>query len=185
MLRHYITDRKALGGTEALVRNIAAIAAAVDHIQIREKDLSGKELYHVVRRAIEARGQHRTRIIVNTRTDIALAAGADGLHLPGGSIAPFLLRQIVPPGFLIGVSCHSIEDVQRAEREGADYVVFGPVFATPGKGAPVGLDALEQAVKAVRIPVFALGGVDERNTPDCIQRGAAGVAAIRMFQQPS
>lgn len=183
MQRYYITDRKQLGGIDDLLRNIATIAPHVDFIQIREKDLTARDLYTLVRRAIEVRASTRPSIVVNTRADVAIAAGADGVHLPSNSIAPFLLRQIAPAGFLIGVSCHSIDEVQRAEREGADYVVFGPVFTTPGKGEPVGLDALEQAVKAVHMPVFALGGIDQQNAVECEARGVAGIAGIRIFQK--
>jgi thiamine-phosphate pyrophosphorylase len=183
MLRYYITDRKQLGGTDDLIRNIQRVAPAVDYIQIREKDLSARELYDLTKRSISARGTHPVRILVNARADVAIAASADGVHLPSASIAPFLLKQIAPAGFLIAVSCHSLDEVQRAEREGADFAVYGPVFATPGKGAPVGLDALAAAAKSVRIPVFALGGVDENNEDQCIAAGAAGIAGIRMFQR--
>jgi len=117
--------------------------------------------------------------------DVALAAGAAGLHLPAGSIPPRVWRPIAPPGFLIGVSCHTVDEVRAAENNGADYVVFGPVFAPVSKAsdlAPRGLDGLAQAARAVRIPVLALGGVTRENTPRCMETGAAGVAGISMFQ---
>jgi thiamine-phosphate pyrophosphorylase len=180
MKRYYITDRKQLGGTEQLLRNITAQTSAVDLIQIREKDLSARELLDLVRQAVALRSS--AKILVNGRVDIAIAAGADGVHLPSASVPPFVFRQIVPTGFVIGVSCHSAEDVQRAEREGADLVVFGPVFPTPQKGPPAGLAALESACRTASLPVFALGGVTYENARECIRRGAAGVAGIRLFQ---
>jgi thiamine-phosphate pyrophosphorylase len=118
---------------------------------------------------------------VNSRVDVALAAGAHGVHLPSDSIAPRTWRKIVPAGFLIGVSTHSVDDLRAAEREGADFTVFGPVFSA--KPRPVGIDALREAVRTVSLPVIALGGVTESNAPDCTDAGAAGIAGISMFQR--
>ena len=174
MLRYYITDRRAAGGIEPLLRCIQT--ASADYIQIREKDLSAKALLDLTRRAVAIT---KTPILVNGRADIALAAGAQGVHLPGGSIAPRELRRMAK---LIAVSCHTLEEVRAADDEGADFVVFGPIFATPGKGSPVGLDALERAAASVQIPVLALGGVTTVNANLCVMRGAAGLAGIRLFQ---
>src|SRR4051794_20411633 len=108
MLRYYITDRKAIGGSDALLRNIArAVAAGVDFIQIREKDLSGRELLDLVRSAVALTHQTETRILVNSRADVAIAADAHGVHLPSHSIAAAEVRAVLPSHFLIGVSCHT------------------------------------------------------------------------------
>jgi thiamine-phosphate pyrophosphorylase len=165
-------------------RNLRALGD-VDWVQIREKDLSGRELMLLVRRVMGLPNPHSARILVNTRVDVALAAGADGVHLPSRSIAASEWRGMVPSGFLIGVSCHSLEEVLRAEAEGADYVLFGPVFAPLSKTsdlAPRGVEELGRVSRAVRIPVMALGGITAENAAACVNAGAAGVAGISMFK---
>lgn len=189
----YVTDRLGLAAAhaseQALLEVIARAAeAGVDWIQIREKDLLGGPLYALVCAAI---GRARpAQVLVNDRLDVAWAAGAAGVHLgsrslPAGAVRD--LRERLGAGFRIGVSCHAVEEVRRAERDGADYVFFGPVFATPAKmvfGPPLGVERLREAVEAVRIPVLAIGGIDEENAARCYQAGAAGIAAIRFFQRP-
>lgn len=182
MIRYFITDRKQLGGIDALLQCIARnIAQGVEYIQIREKDLPTRELAALVRSALVIRANRPTKILVNTRADIAIACGADGVHLP--SDTPILNYRI--PGFLTGVSCHTIEDLIEAQTAHASFAVFGPVFSPRSKshtGSTTGLAQLRQAAKAVCIPVFALGGITLENAPSCIEAGAAGIAAITLFQ---
>ncbi len=186
MIRCYITHSQTLG-TESLLDAIGRnLAAGVTWIQIREKDLSARALFELVEAARKLPNPHSSKILVNSRLDVALAAGADGAHLPAGSPAPRTWRAIVPTGFLIGVSGHSVEDVRNAETEGADYAVFGPVFPPRSKIAraePRGLEGLKRATAAVRIPVLALGGVTGENSAACISAGAAGVAGISLYQE--
>lgn len=172
MKRYCITDSP----------DIAARAARdhVEMIQIRAKHLSARALAELVRSALANALQ--SKILVNTRTDVALACGAQGVHLPADSMSPADIRRIAPAGFLIGVSCHKIEELTAAEREGADFAVYGPVFPSVTKAlTPIGLDAFQEAVSKVRFPVYALGGVTRENAGACMEAGAAGIAGISLF----
>jgi thiamine-phosphate pyrophosphorylase len=190
----YVTGREALGAadsTEKLLARIrAAVAAGVDWVQIRERAMHARELLALTKAAIAAAG-NAARIIVNDRLDVALAAGAAGVHLRGESVpATEALRWLGqvhgPADFLVGVSCHSVEEARLAEAAGASYVFFGPVFETPAKkrfGAPQGVERLAEACRSVRIPVIAIGGVSGPEGQQCLSAGASGIAAIRMFQE--
>jgi len=160
-----------------------AARAGAAMIQVRAKGLPARALLDLVTEILRAAGP--ARVLVNSRLDIALAAGAQGLHLPSNSPAPARLRRITPAGFLIGASCHSLDDLRRAEREGADFAVYGPVFPTrshPG-APPLGLARFAADVRTVSLPVYALGGVTPANAETCIAAGAAGIAGISFFEQ--
>ena len=199
MLRYYITDRLAAGGAAALLECVQrALAQGVERIQIREKDLSARELALVTREALRVatsvgRDERLARILVNDRLDVALGEGATGAHLGENSLPVEEAKRLVANcasrlsngNFLIGSSCHSLDAARTAAADGADYIFFGPVFTTPTKatyGAPQGLERLAQVCRSVSIPVFAIGGIALENARACIQAGAAGLAAIRLFQ---
>jgi thiamine-phosphate pyrophosphorylase len=185
VIRCRVTDRRAFRSEDVFLKSIAgSLQDGIEWIQIREKDLESRPLMDLTRRILQLDNPHDSKVLVNTRMDVALAAGAAGLHLPAGSIAPQRWRSTAPPGFLIGVSCHTVKEVVEAETSGADYVVFGPVFAPLSKSSdlpPRGLDGLAQAARSVGIPVLALGGVTCDNAPSCITAGAAGIAGITLF----
>ena len=179
MIRCCITDRS----LERVA--IQLKTGGADWIQVRDKELPARELLDLVRRVTALPNPHAVRILVNSRVDVAIAAGAHGAHLPAGSIAPETWRAIVPAGFLLGVSCHTIEEAIRAEREGADYVLFGPVFSPLSKTSdlpPRGLDELRRVSQVVKTPVLALGGITKDNAQACVDAGAAGVAGITLFR---
>jgi thiamine-phosphate pyrophosphorylase len=186
VLHCYITDRHSLPAGVALIDSIARnLTAGVEWIQIREKNLSARELFELTRQVLSLPNPRGSKILVNTRVDVALATGAAGAHLPGGSPAPSIWRPFTPPGFLIGVSCHTLDELRAAQDRGADYAVFSPVFPPRSKAAglePRGIEGLAQAVRAVSIPVLALGGITATNAEDCIAVGAAGIAAISLYQ---
>jgi thiamine-phosphate pyrophosphorylase len=166
--------------TDSLIVAERAAREGVEMFQIRAKELSARELSGLVRSVL--RVAQRSRILVNTRTDVALACGAHGVHLPAESMTPDTVRRITPGGFLIGVSCHTIQELRAAEREGADFAVYGPVFPSITKSlTPIGIEAFRVAARSVRLPVYALGGITARNAEQCIAAGAAGVAGISLF----
>jgi len=209
MLLYYITDRMQFSGDEATRRSamLAKIGecarAGVDYIQLREKDLSGRELELLAREALQqvrAPGS-ATRLLVNSRVDIAIACALDGVHLRSGDQDPaagdvraiFASAGVARP--IIAASCHSEAEVEMAESQAADFVVFGPIFEKSGASAR-GLSELRricskvsaadgktEAIARARLPVLALGGVTLENAAECIRAGAAGVAGIRLFQQ--
>lgn len=199
----YVTDRRSLplalssDAIPMLLRAIESVAAAgADWIQIREKDLCGGETLELARSAIQsirALAPH-TRILVNDRVDVALAAGAGGVHLSENGFSVADARRLCdrfahdsgkPLDFLIGVSCHSLGAALGATRDGADYIYFSPIFQTPSKafyGPPQGVERLRKICQAVQIPVIAIGGITLDNVASCYEAGAAGAAAIRLFQ---
>jgi len=161
-----------------------AVRDGVTMIQIREKRLPGGLLFALVREAVTIAAHSPALILVNDRADIAISADADGVHLPGDSIPPEVIRGIFADRLVVGVSTHSAEDALRAEHDGADYVLFGPVFASPGKSAPRGTVALQQVCEELNIPVVALGGINETNFREVLGSGASGLAAIRSLNSP-
>jgi thiamine-phosphate pyrophosphorylase len=200
----YVTDRRSLaagtlsGNSAALSEKIATLAAAgVDWVQIREKDLPARELAALVRQALRStsaqadKSSRSTRILVNDRVDVALTEGAAGVHLGESSLpvheTKSLLRSRVSGGdFLVGVSCHSPESAKSAATAGADYLFFGPIFSTPSKaqfGEPQGVARLTEICESLTIPVVAIGGLTLENASACLKAGAAGIAAIRLFQE--
>jgi thiamine-phosphate pyrophosphorylase len=183
-----------------LLQTVEAVAAAgVDWIQLREKDLSGRESFELARSALAAVrvGAPQTRILINDRVDVALAAGAGGVHLSENGFSVPDARRLcsrfeqdsgVRLDFLIGVSCHSLGSALGAARDGADYIYFSPIFHTPSKafyGPPQGIERLRQICRSISIPVIAIGGVTLENVASCYAAGAAGAAAIRLFQESS
>jgi len=195
MKRYAITDGRlwfspGRDAAERLALDCAALAAdGVDFILMREKKLAAGELASVCRtvlQSVRAAGTG-TRLLVAQRLDVAIAVGADGVHLSGqpGELTALQVRELMPEAY-VSVSCHSLAEVVRARKMGASAVLFGPVFGKRVDGVEVtegvGLEALREACEvAGEIPVFALGGVGPRNASWCVEVGASGVAAIRMF----
>jgi thiamine-phosphate pyrophosphorylase len=184
----YITDRRQLRSVSLAAVIRETFRAGVDMVQIREKDLASRELIALVEEALSAArepGRGGASVVVNDRLDVALAAGAEGVHLGGHSMPLQVVRQFAPRPFVIGVSCHSLGEAIAAESGGADYLVLGPVFETPSKlgyGPPLGLEMLRSVTSRVRIPVLALGGITVERIRPCREAGASGIAGIRIFQ---
>jgi thiamine-phosphate pyrophosphorylase len=191
----YVTDRRSLAGAPDLAIKLQlqkieqAANAGVDWIQVREKDLSGRELVNLAKQVVgSAKGV--SAVLINDRLDVACAVGASGVHLGEHGLPTEQARRLVSQccpqeNFIVGVSVHSLEGATQAEQAGADYVIFGPVYATPSKsgfGKPQGVKRLQEICKRLTIPVLAVGGITLANAGDCLAAGAAGIAAIRLFQ---
>jgi thiamine-phosphate pyrophosphorylase len=163
----------------------AAVAAGIDLIQIREKNLSARVLFELCEQAVRLTTGSATRLLVNDRADIAAGAGADGVHLTTRSLDAGAVRKTFGEELLIGVSTHSIDEAVAARAAGADFIVFGPILETPSKeeyGAPLGLERLSAVTSALgNLPVLALGGITASNAQDCLNAGASGIAGISLF----
>jgi thiamine-phosphate pyrophosphorylase len=202
LLLYYITDRTRFSGDEPtrrrqlLAKIREAAQASIDYVQLREKDLPARELESLAAEAMgilcELRNQNQeltTKLLINSRTDIALAVGADGVHLRSDDISSVAVRRIwqcgvaTPARVTVTVSCHKAVEVLQGASDGADLALFAPVFEKKDRpGAhPAGLESLRRACQ-FKIPVLALGGITLENAAACVAAGAAGIAAIRLFQ---
>jgi thiamine-phosphate pyrophosphorylase len=203
MLLYYITDRNSLAGTRAqqrsrlLVKIAEAALAGVDYVQLREKDLPPRDLEPLARDAVRAvrANSATTKLLINGRADIALASGADGVHLPAGNLSVSDVRvqwmQNSDREPALGVSAHTIAQVRAGADDGADFAVLAPIFEKANTGVPgIGIDALRAACASTppaesateHFAILALGGVTLANAGACLAAGAAGVAGIRLFQ---
>ena len=156
-----------------------AVNTGISMVQIREKNITIKQLFQLARDAATLVSGSQTKLLINSRADVAIAAGADGVHLPEDGVPVAAVRSIFPTPFLIGASVHSHEAACTAKNDGADFVLFGPVFDTPGKQG-VGIEPLRETCLALGdFPVLAVGGIDASNKASVLEGGACGYAAIR------
>ena len=158
-----------------------ALSGGVRGVQLREKALPARDCYELAREMRTLTARYGARLLINDRVDIALAGGADGVHLPEAGLPVAAARELLGPARLIGVSCHSREKALDAERGGADFITFGPVWFTPSKvsyGEPVGVGSLVEATRSLSIPVFALGGVTRDRVPELLASGIHRIACI-------
>ncbi len=170
----------------AQIFNLVKIAAQnkISFIQIREKQLPAKLVFELASKAVKITRNTETKILVNDRADVALAANADGVHLTSASLSVQTIRQNFPRELIVSVSTHTIEEAEKAKSEGADFATFSPIFTTPEKGLPKGLNALREVCERLKpFPVVALGGVDETNYKSVLENGASGFAAIRFLNK--
>ena len=178
---YLITDRRQVPGGDLLSAVRAALRGGVRAVQLREKDLTARELLPLARELRSLTSEFGAKLLINDRIDLALAVAADGVHLGGHSLPVAETRALLGPKMLIGLSTHHQEEISRAARDGADFVTFGPVWFTPSKapyGAPVGLDALRQACADAPLPVFPLGGVNAARIPELTTAGCSRAACI-------
>jgi len=178
---YLITDRRQTRGRALLAVVEQALNGGAKAIQLREKDLGGRELYELAARLKALCSLHRAGLFINERVDVALAVDADGVQLGSGAIPVDAARALLGERKLIGASIHSIAEALAAERAGADFVLFGPVYFTPSKaafGKPQGLRLLQEVVEKISLPVYAIGGVQSENVAAVKKTGARGVAVI-------
>jgi thiamine-phosphate pyrophosphorylase len=185
-ISYYITDRKQLSGISLIACVRRALAWGVDFIQIREKDLPDLALYNLTCDVVALARNTKCRVLVNGRADIALAAGAAGVHLPSTELRASEIRSCFPPKLIIGASVHSIREARSAHLIGADYLILGHVFPVQSKsalGLPLGLNYLQKFCSAVSLPVLGLGGIRPESIQSVLDAGAIGVAGISLFQK--
>ena len=178
---YLVTDRTLTHGRDLLWVLERALDGGVKAIQLREKDLSGKQLFILAQRVSQLCHRYQAQLFINDRVDVALAVDAAGVHLAETSMPVPIARSLLGAQRIIGVSTHSLEGACKAQREGADFIVFGPVYFTPSKadyGIPQGLDALRKIVATTSLPVYAIGGIKPENLPETQKVGSRGVAVI-------
>ncbi|MGE0822621.1 MAG: thiamine phosphate synthase [Candidatus Binatia bacterium] len=183
---YFITDRQQTAGRPLIDVAHAALDGGVRAVQLREKDLEGGELYHLATTLRELTLRYSARLLINDRIDVALAVEADGVHLGQQSFPVSLARKLLGPQKLIGVSTHTPDEIAAAD--GADFVVFGPVYFTPSKavyGQPQGLERLRAAVQISTLPLFAIGGITTERVAEVLATGAQGVAMISAISAAS
>ncbi len=176
---YLITDRKLTADLKWTIEE--ALKSGVRAVQIREKDLSAKDLINLSRQLQGITKGYRAKLFINDRADIALALGLDGVHLGSQGLPPDIVERISAGRLLIGASTHSLDEALEAESRGADFITFGPVYETPSKlkyGKPPGIKALKEVVKRIRIPVFAIGGINIKNVREVMDAGVHGIALI-------
>ena len=178
---YLITDRTQTAGRELPAVVVAALRGGLRAVQLREKDLTSCQLFELASELRMITREYGAQLLINDRIDIALAVGADGVHLGRASLSVAVARRVLGSAQVIGYSAHSMEEAQQAERDGADFVTFGPVYATPSKaayGEPLGLACLADVARCLTIPVFALGGVKISTVDEVMSAGAHGIALI-------
>jgi len=178
---YLITDRHQAGGRALAEVVRLALEGGVTAVQLREKDLSGAELYRVAVELRRITSDFGARFLINDRTDLALAVDADGVHIGVNNMPVATVRRVLGQGKIIGYSAHAIDEALCAQADGADFVTFGPVYSTPSKlafGAPCGVRRLAEAATALTIPVIALGGINQANISETLAAPVRGVAVI-------
>ena len=178
---YLVTDRTQTGGRDPLVVLEQALAGGVKAVQLREKDLGGKALFELAEKTRRLCDRYQALLLINDRIDVALAVDAAGVQLTGVSLPVDVARDLLGPQKLLGASTHSLEEARQAQKDGADFILFGPVYFTPSKaafGAPQGLQALKKILENVVIPVYAIGGIKAEHIADLRSLGVRGVALI-------
>ena len=178
---YLVTDRTQTQGRDLLVVLEQALQGGVRAVQLREKDLSGNELFALAEKTCNLCHRYNALLFVNDRVDIALAVEADGVQLGAASIPIETARDLLGPRKIIGASTHSLDEANVAVQHGADFILFGPVYFTPSKatyGSPQGLGALKKIVEKISLPVYAIGGIKPQNIKAVRRKGVRGVALI-------
>jgi len=178
---YLVTDRHQTGGRSLLPLLRDALGAGLRAVQLRERDLLTRPLLVLAEEVLRLTHEHKALLLINDRVDVVLAVEADGVHLRSDSLPVAVARRLLGPHRVIGVSAHSVDEVVRAEADGADFAVLGPVYETRSKqvyGQPIGLRPIEEASRRCRLPVLAIGGITVARSGEVRRAGASGVAVI-------